>query len=148
MVGEYKEIAFNSVPTGWLACDGSAVSRTTYADLFAAIGTNFGVGDGSTTFNLPNRKGRMSVMLDATQTEFNTIGKTGGAKTVTLASSEMPAHVHTFGMLGDSVVHDNFTPGRGSNTPFGSGTTDSTGGGGAHQNLPPYQVGGIVIIKY
>ena len=43
-----------NVPTGWILCDGSAVSRTTYADLFAVIGTNFGAGDGSTTFNLPN----------------------------------------------------------------------------------------------
>ena len=43
----------SGVPTGWLECNGQAVSRTTYADLFAAIGTDFGVGDGSTTFNLP-----------------------------------------------------------------------------------------------
>ena len=46
--------AHNNVPTGWLLCDGAAVSRTTYADLFAAIGTNHGAGDGTTTFNLPN----------------------------------------------------------------------------------------------
>lgn len=46
--------AGNSVPTGYLYCNGSAVSRTTYADLFAVIGTTFGAGDGSTTFNLPN----------------------------------------------------------------------------------------------
>ena len=46
-----------TAPTGWLECDGSAVSRTTYADLFAIIGTTFGVGDGSTTFNLPDLRG-------------------------------------------------------------------------------------------
>jgi microcystin-dependent protein len=43
-----------AVPAGWLACNGAAVSRTTYANLFAAIGTTYGAGDGSTTFNLPN----------------------------------------------------------------------------------------------
>jgi microcystin-dependent protein len=47
-----------SAPTGWLACDGTAISRTTYASLFASIGTSFGVGDGSTTFNLPDLRGR------------------------------------------------------------------------------------------
>lgn len=52
--GSVTMYAANSVPNGWLLCDGSAVSRTTYADLFAAIGTTFGVGDGSTTFNLPD----------------------------------------------------------------------------------------------
>lgn len=70
-----------AAPTGWLICDGAAVSRTTYAALFAAIGVAYGVGDGSTTFNLPNLKGRMPAGLDTGQTEFNTLGKTGGVKT-------------------------------------------------------------------
>lgn len=52
--GEVRTMPINSVPTGWLSCDGSAVSRTTYAKLFSVIGTTYGVGDGSTTFNLPN----------------------------------------------------------------------------------------------
>jgi microcystin-dependent protein len=47
-----------TAPTGWLACDGTAISRTTYASLFTSIGTSFGVGDGSTTFNLPDLRGR------------------------------------------------------------------------------------------
>jgi microcystin-dependent protein len=47
----------STVPTGWLQCNGAAVSRTTYSDLFANIGTTFGVGDGSTTFNLPELRG-------------------------------------------------------------------------------------------
>lgn len=53
--------AGSSAPSGWLLCDGSAVSRTTYADLFTAIGTSYGVGDGSTTFNLPDLRGRVPV---------------------------------------------------------------------------------------
>ena len=53
-VGVVQAFAGSTTPTGWLLCDGSAVSRTTYADLFAVIGTTYGTGDGSTTFNLPN----------------------------------------------------------------------------------------------
>jgi hypothetical protein len=52
--GSVVAIAANSVPFGWLACEGAAVSRTTYASLFALIGTTYGVGDGSTTFNVPD----------------------------------------------------------------------------------------------
>ena len=57
--------AGNTSPSGWLACNGAAVSRTTYADLFAAISTTFGVGDGSTTFNLPDLRGRFPRFNDA-----------------------------------------------------------------------------------
>ncbi|HET8871838.1 MAG TPA: phage tail protein [Aquabacterium sp.] len=56
--GDLKPTAASAAPSGWLLCDGSAVSRTTYAALFAAVGTTFGAGDGSTTFNLPNGAGR------------------------------------------------------------------------------------------
>jgi microcystin-dependent protein len=83
-----------SVPDGWLLCDGSAVSRVTYSDLFAAIGTAGGPGDGSTTFNLPDLRGRIPVGRDAAQPEFDTLGETGGAKTHTLAKGEMPVHNH------------------------------------------------------
>jgi len=55
--GSVTAFAGSSVPAGWLECDGSAVSRTTYAALFAAVGTTYGVGDGSTTFNLPQLRG-------------------------------------------------------------------------------------------
>jgi microcystin-dependent protein len=70
----------STAPNGWLLCDGSAVSRTTYARLFSAIGTKYGAGNGSTTFNLPNFKGRVPVGLDSSQTEFNSLNKKGGSK--------------------------------------------------------------------
>lgn len=57
LTGIIMPFAMDTVPSGWLSCDGSAVSRTTYADLFAALGTIYGVGDGSTTFNLPDLRG-------------------------------------------------------------------------------------------
>jgi microcystin-dependent protein len=79
--------AGSTAPTGWLLCDGTAVSRTTYSDLFAITSTTYGVGDGSTTFNLPNLKGRVPVGLDTSQTEFDVLGETGGAKTHTLTST-------------------------------------------------------------
>ncbi len=83
-----------TAPTGYLLCDGTAVSRTTYAALFTAISTTYGAGNGSTTFNLPNLKGRVPVGLDSSQTEFDVRGETGGAKTHTLTTSEMPVHTH------------------------------------------------------
>lgn len=83
-----------TVPPGYLLCDGQAVDRDDYADLFDAIGTTYGVGDGSTTFNVPDMRGRVCVGKDAAQTEFNTLNKSGGAKTHTLSIGEMPSHNH------------------------------------------------------
>jgi microcystin-dependent protein len=81
----------STAPSGWLLCQGQAVSRTTYAALFAVCGTTFGIGDGSSTFNLPNPKGRVVVGLDAAQTEFNTLGKKAGA------NSHYHEHVYAIG---------------------------------------------------
>lgn len=86
--------ASNTIPTNWLLCDGSAVSRSTYASLFAAIGTQYGSGDGTTTFNLPNLRGRTIVGRDNSQEEFISLGQTGGAKTHTLTEAQMPSHTH------------------------------------------------------
>ena len=94
-IGSTLEWFSTTIPDNWLVCDGSAVSRTTYSDLFAVIGTTFGEGDGSTTFNLPNTKGRTIVGLNADDADFNTIGKTLGEKTHTLTVAEMPKHNHT-----------------------------------------------------
>lgn len=140
ITGEIKMWSVATAPSGWLICDGSAVSRTTYSALFALIGTTYGVGDGTTTFNVPNMKGRVPVGLDSGQTEFDAIGETGGAKTHTLITSEMPAHVHT-----NRAVNWNVTgAGSGTIAAFNSAAatnvedTGSAGGGGAHNNLQPY----------
>jgi microcystin-dependent protein len=92
--GTVSQTARATAPTGYLLCDGSAISRSTYSSLFDAIGTAYGTGDGSTTFNIPNLKGRIPVGFDSSQTEFDTLGETGGAKTHTLTSAEMPSHTH------------------------------------------------------
>jgi microcystin-dependent protein len=94
-VGRMAPFAGNTAPAGWLLCDGAAVSRTQYPQLFAAIGISYGAGNGSSTFGLPNARGRVLVGRDAGQTEFDTLGETGGAKTHTLTAEEMPTHTHT-----------------------------------------------------
>jgi len=93
ITGEVKIWAGTTTPTGWLVCDGASVSRTTYANLFAAIGVTYGSVDG-TSFNLPNLNGRVPAGYDASQTEFNTLGKTSGEKAHTLSIAEMPSHNH------------------------------------------------------
>jgi len=87
--------AASTAPGGWLICDGSAISRTTYAALFALIGSQYGNGDGVNTFNLPNMKGRMIVGYNSSDTNFDALGETGGSKTATLTTNELPAHTHT-----------------------------------------------------
>lgn len=79
-----------SAPTGYLMCDGSAVSRTDYAALFTAIGTTYGSGDGSTTFNIPNLSGKVVIGVS----NSHALGSSGGAEEHTLLTSELPAHVH------------------------------------------------------
>jgi len=83
----------------YLFCDGSAVSRTTYSDLFAVIGTNFGVGDGSTTFNVPNMQSKFPRGTSSAQG-----GATGGADSLTLTEAQMPTHNHSINDSGHS--HD------------------------------------------
>lgn len=107
-VGSVIPFAGASSPDAtWLVCDGSAVSRTTYAALFAVLGTTYGSGDGSTTFNIPNMGGRVPVGLDSGQTEFDALGETGGAKTHTLTASEagVSSHSHTINGTFASSTH-------------------------------------------
>lgn len=72
-----------AAPAGWLLCDGALVSRTVYARLFSVIGSTYGAGDGSTTFALPDMRGRVAVGRDSGQTEFDALGEAGGAKSNT-----------------------------------------------------------------
>ena len=83
--GMMAPFAGSSAPAGWLLCDGSAVSRTTYAALFATVGTTWGAGDGSTTFNIPNMLGRVPVGAGAAGSYAQTVGSAA----VTTASSQV-----------------------------------------------------------
>jgi microcystin-dependent protein len=122
----------SSAPPGYLLCDGAAISRTTYARLFAVFGTTYGSGDGLTTFNIPNLQGKIPVGRDAGQTEFDTLGELGGAKTVTLTTGEIPAHTHSGTGTTTSAGSHSHTPAAGFNfvTTYSSGDDIDTGAGG------------------
>ena len=120
-----------SIPSGFLECDGAAVSRTTYADLFAVVGTTYGSGDGSTTFNLPD----MSEKCCKKKSPTTNLGTAAGSSTVTvtgnvggsasphtLTTPEIPSHAHP------TLSHGR-SPG---NSGGWQGSTNNTGGGGAH----------------
>lgn len=83
--------AASAAPTGWALCDGSAVSRTTYANLFASIGTTYGVGDGSTTFNLPDFRTRIPRSIGS----GFALGDKGGLDNISLTIANLPSHSHT-----------------------------------------------------
>lgn len=97
--GAVQAFAGSSAPTGWLLCDGSAVSRSAYARLFAAIGTAWGVGDGSTTFNVPDLRGRVPVGAGAgAGLTSRALADEGGAEahTATVAHTHTgPSHTHS-----------------------------------------------------
>lgn len=136
-------------PAEWLLAEGQAVSRTAYARLYAAIGTLYGVGDGSTTFNLPDARGRTLVGLSS-DTEFDTLGKKFGTKTHTLTTPETPTHSHTTINGGQTVWITSGTGTFPSGSYYGGATlanpiTGNAGGGGAHNNIQPSLVARIYI---
>lgn len=226
--GAILQYAGLTAPTGWILCDGSAVSRATYATLFgllnptvgtptitlaspgvfslnshglkegdtvyltttgalptglaintlyyviaaglttnafelsatrggAAINTSvsqsgvhtlrrtaYGLGDGSTTFNVPNFVGKVGVGRDPADTAF-ALGETGGEKTHVLTTPEIPAHTHTEKFSAGSRLSNMTAPTTGLAENADGGTTGSTGGGGAHNNLQPYITVNFII---
>lgn len=143
-----------TAPENFMFADGSAISRTTYAALFEIIGTTYGAGDGSTTFNLPDKRERVSVMyksdstMGTTGATFDTIGAKGGEDKHQLITEELPAHTHTI------TAKQGYGDG---STAYVSGVTPSTitgthnispasvGGNTAHNNLQPYFVCNYII---
>ncbi len=150
-----------TAPSGWVFAYGQALNRTTYADLFTIFSTTYGAGDGSTTFNIPDKRDRASFgkgdmggtsagrITDQTGGwEGDTLGDSGGAETHTLSTPQIPVHTHT-------VIEDN-NSGSANISPavlqvgdgggnLGTATTSSTGGGEAHNNLPPGIVCNYII---
>ena len=137
--GSIVAYAGSSVPTGYLSCDGSAVSRTTYADLFAVIGTTYGSGDGSTTFGLPDLvdkccQNESPTKTFATSGGANTTPTTGNVSVTvgntTISNATMANHSHGMNVTVSTKSGDqaNFVS---SGNPAG---TPSSGGGGAHSH--------------
>jgi microcystin-dependent protein len=146
-----------TAPAGWLLCQGQVVSRTTYPTLFAAIGVQYGVGDGSTTFVIPNLQGRIVAGFNAGDGYFSTVGQVGGAKTHNFSWAEVPnsagsATMHNAGV--DTMIHglgagywdtghapNNYSTGYDNyngNSSKGNFTTNLGFSGQPHNNLQPY----------
>ena len=133
-VGALTAYASSTPPQGWLLCNGQTVSRTIYARLFHVIGTTYGVGDGSTTFTLPDVRNRKITMASTT----GNIAQTGGEANHTLLTAELAAHTHT---LPDTDSVTNGTAALRTNDGSGNAgslATDSAGSGTAHNVLDPY----------
>lgn len=96
-IGSIIQFGSATAPAGWLLCDGSAVSRTNYASLYNVIGTLYGVGNGTTTFNLPNTTGK-------TIRGGTGAGGVGGADSYTLATANIPSHSHFVTQNGSSFT--------------------------------------------
>lgn len=155
------QYAGSSTPSGWLLCDGTAVSRTTYSGLYSSIGTTYGVGDNSTTFNLPDLRGRVPVgsgqgkedgasdPVAGTATRppagsnltNRSLGVYGGEEKHSITEAELAAHTHT-------ILTGTSSTGGGMAAPFqGNQTTStgSTGSGTAHNNMMKYITVNFII---
>lgn len=145
-IGTIIDYAGATEPTGWLFCYGQAISRTTYSSLFSVISTTYGTGNGTTTFNVPDIRGRVvagqddmgGVSADRLTNQSggvngDTLGATGGAETHTLTIAQMPAHTHSVSASGTA----SYQSGSSTASDNTSDVTGSTGGDGAHNNVQP-----------
>lgn len=151
--GTPQPFAGATIPPGFLLCFGQAISRTTYSRLFSAISTVWGVGDGSTTFNLPDFRGIVLAGADnmggvaAGRLSGYSLGIAGGTQSVTLTSAQIPAHTHNFsGSTGnDTPDHTHLalqsaatTVGPGSATGFAAAPTSQATGGASTRHTHPF----------
>ena len=149
-IGTVVDYAGVNAPADWLACDGRAISRAQNAALFAAIGTAWGVGDGATTFNIPDLRRRATIGVGGVRPGGSVgpapqLGKTGGAETHTLVVNEMPAHGHPLGYrsyLAPQAPLNGRGSGTGGGNPVSSG---SVGSDREHNNMPPSAVMNKII---
>jgi microcystin-dependent protein len=135
-VGAVAWMACSTAPSGMLLCDGAAISRSAYAALFAVIGTKFGAGNGSTTFNVPDFGGKVAIGFKAAESDYDDMGKTGGEKTHSLSVAELAAHGHS----ASQPAH-----GHSASQPAHTHTVDrgtATSGGGAIAYISTYVVSG------
>jgi microcystin-dependent protein len=157
-VGAVVAYGSSTAPKGWLSCLGQEVYRGDYPDLFAVIGTTYGVGNGTTTFNLPNLSGRVVVgQGSGSGLTSRSMGATGGAETHTLTTGEIPSHSHTSNATGGGL---GLMTADGNNTAVGVDASavepnvyaapvalsiNDAGGGGAHNNMQPFAVLNYII---
>ncbi len=145
LVGAVLPYGGSSIPSGWLVCDGAQVSRATYAALFGIIGTTWGAGDGSTTFNLPDLRGRTAIgAVTGAWLTARTLGQSLGEEAHQLTTAELPAHTHNY-----DFVPSGSASGGGAGTAALAGAfsanTNSEGGDVAHNNMQPSAVVNWII---
>lgn len=150
VVGEMRMYGGAVAPTGWLFCDGSVISRTTYAALFAAIGTVWGAGDGTTTFGIPDMRGKAPIGVGTgTGLTARALGAYLGTETVTLTTAQMPAHSHDVQRGGTGVMQSGANLGISQSSGSGFGgtpnLTENTGGGGSHPIMQPSAAVNFII---
>lgn len=146
-VGSIVMFGGNSLPDGFLRCDGAEILRADYLELFAVIGETYGAGNGVSTFRLPDLRARFPLGegLGVPPTARSR-GESGGAEQHTLTVQEMPAHAHAYNQ-GVSTAAEYTTPGTKSLLRSSTGWVDSgsVGGGEAHNNMPPFLVVSYMI---
>lgn len=151
-VGTIKDFGQAALPGGWLLCDGAAVSRAIYAALFAAIGVVWGAGDGATTFNVPDCRGRSRVGVGQGAGLTNRVlAASAGAEVHVLTTAEIALHDHieqeedSGGTPTTKVetagvgVAGTFQPQGTNNANRPSIRTQGTGGGGSHNTMHPFK---------
>jgi len=145
-VGEIRMFAGNYAPEGWLECDGQILSISQYEVLFTLFGTTYG-GDGTSTFALPDLRGRIPLHAPATQ------GQPSGTETVVLSAAQVPAHAHGVRVIASNATATDptnrilanavapplmYSPkSAGTTTPLNAGTVVPNAGGQAHSNMMP-----------
>lgn len=158
-VGSIIAYSSDTIPNGWLLCDGSSFSATSYPELFEIIGVTYGYDDERNP-KLPDLRGRVVVgkkaATSSTDTDFSELGKAGGEKAHTLTVSEMANHTHDVAIAVNNTVAGGaryyFNSAGTTSAPFtdtaawsNSLTAKATGGGQAHNNLQPYLVENFII---
>jgi microcystin-dependent protein len=149
-VGHMVLFAGTTAPEGWLLCDGQAVSRSKYVSLFEVVGSTWGNGDGTLTFNLPDMRGRAPIGAGQGSGLTNrALGQQVGAETHTLTVPQMPSHRHLVPNLAYRVQGVTFLQGiwEKNDGAYGSEYTDSQGGDQPHPIMQPSVVVNY-IIKY
>lgn len=124
-----------TLPSGYLNCDGSAVSRTTYADLFAVVGTTYGSGDGSSTFNLPDLQDNHPIGVSGSKA----LGTKAGSTSVTLAETNLATHDHSYSVTNYTASQSNTNAVQGRQLAYQTAkNVGNAGSSTAFNTFPPY----------